>query len=190
MDRVLIVSSNEKATMAIIGLMKNAFPTCNQSMVGSGMEARRVIGDNNYDAVIINCPLSDEYGIDIVELVNDVSAASCILIVKEDNADAVSERVEDLGAMVISKPLSKQIFYQSMKFVNASRKRMMGLQAENIKLTKKLEEIRNINRAKLALMEYLKFSEQQAHRYIEKQAMDLRITKNEVALKVVKMYGS
>ena len=37
-------------------------------------------------------------------------------------------------------------------------------------------------------MQYLKFTEQQAHRYLEKQAMDLRVTKNEVALKVIKMY--
>ena len=67
---------------------------------------------------------------------------------------------------------------------------MLGIQHENIKLHKKLEEIRNVNRAKFALMQYLNFTEQQAHRYLEKQAMDLRVTKNEVALKVIKMYDN
>ena len=105
-------------------------------------------------------------------------------------ADIVSERMEDLGVMVIPKPLSRNLFFRTMKFINASRKRLLGLQTENLKLHKKLEEIRTINRAKLALMQYLGFTEQQAHRYLEKQAMDLRCTKIEVALKVIKMYES
>lgn len=92
------------------------------------------------------------------------------MIVKNDNADAVSERMEDAGVMVISKPLSRQLFFRSIKFISASRKRLLGLQTENLKLHKKLEEIRIINRAKLALMQYLGFTEQQAHRYLEKQA--------------------
>ena len=36
----------------------------------------------------------------------------------------------------------------------------------------------------------LSFSEQQAHRYIEKQAMDTRSTKLDVALKIIKMYDN
>ena len=190
MDRILIVSSNEKASAAIITLVKEAFPECSPSMVSSGLEARRIAGQNNYDAVIINCPLSDEYGFDVAELVCDSSMASCIMIVKNDNADVVSERMEDLGVMVIPKPLSRNLFFRTMKFINASRKRLLGLQTENLKLHKKLEEIRTINRAKLAIMQYLGFTEQQAHRYLEKQAMDLRCTKIEVALKVIKMYES
>lgn len=188
MEKVLVVSSNDKATAAVASLMKESFPACDVSVVGSGIEARRIVGGSNYDAVIINCPLSDEYGNEVGELVSDSSMASCVLIVKNENADAVCEREEDWGIMVIPKPLSRQVFYQSMKFINASRKRLLGLQHENIKLQKKLEEIRNVNRAKLALMQYLGFTEQQAHRYLEKQAMDLRMTKNDVALKVIKMY--
>ncbi len=188
MDRILIVSSNDKATSAVTGLLKEVFPACQLSVVGSGLEARRIVNGSNYDGVIINCPLSDEYGNEVAELVSECSTSSCLLIVKADNADAVSERVEDMGVMVIPKPLNRQIFYRCMRFVNASRKQLLGLQSENIKLQKKLEEIRNINRAKLALMQYLSFTEQQAHRYLEKQAMDLRVTKNEVALKIIKMY--
>ena len=75
-----------------------------------------------------------------------------------------------------------------MKFVSAARKRMLGIRSENLKLHKKLEEIRTINRAKCSLMQYLGFTEQQAHKYLEKQAMDKRYTKIEVAQKVIEMY--
>ena len=50
-----------------------------------------------------------------------------------------------------------------------------------------IEEIRLVDRAKCALIQYLSFTEQQAHRHIEKQAMDMHITK-EVALGILKTY--
>jgi response regulator NasT len=190
MDRVLIASSNDKAASAIISLIREAFPQCSQSIVSTGNETRRAAAENSYDAVIINCPLSDEYGNELAEHITASTGASCIMIVKAENADAVSERMEDFGVMVVSKPLSRQLFYQSLRFVNASRKRMLGLQNENIKLHKRLEEMRVINRAKFALMQYLGFTETQAHRHLEKQAMDMRCTKLDVALSVIKTYES
>ena len=40
------------------------------------------------------------------------------------------------------------------------------------------------------LIEYLKLTEPQAHRYIEKQAMDLGLTRRQVALNILKTYES
>lgn len=188
MDRILIASSGDKATAMLVTLLKEVFPACNISIVGTGTEARRAVGSSDYDTVIINCPLSDEFGSDLAEIVTSNSNSSCVMLVKNENADIISDKVEDFGVMVIPKPLGRQSFYRSMKFVNASRKRMLGLQTENLKLHKKLEEIRTVNRAKFALMQYLGFTEQQAHRYLEKQAMDERCTKLEIAKKVIKMY--
>ena len=51
-----------------------------------------------------------------------------------------------------------------------------------------MNEVRIINRAKCCLIEYLKMTEPQAHRYIEKQAMDLRQTKREIAESILKTY--
>ena len=39
-------------------------------------------------------------------------------------------------------------------------------------------------------MEYLGFTEPQAHRYIEKHAMDMRVTKIEIAMNILKIYES
>lgn len=50
------------------------------------------------------------------------------------------------------------------------------------------EEMEIINRAKTTLMEYLGFTEPQAHRYIEKHAMDMRVTKIEIARNILKIY--
>lgn len=50
------------------------------------------------------------------------------------------------------------------------------------------EEMSLIDRAKLALMLYLNMSEPMAHRYIEKRAMDMRLTKKEIAKNILKTY--
>ena len=57
-----------------------------------------------------------------------------------------------------------------------------------MRLKKQIDDIRLINRAKYILMEYLSMTEAQAHRYLEKQAMDMRITKAEVAKSILSTY--
>ena len=64
---------------------------------------------------------------------------------------------------------------------------MSGLK-ESPEVLGRIEEIRVINRAKSALMKYLKFTEPQAHRYIEKQAMNNRQTRREVAEHIIEQY--
>ena len=52
----------------------------------------------------------------------------------------------------------------------------------------KMEEIRIINRAKWLLIEQLKMTENEAHRYIEKQAMDRCVTRRTVAENILSTY--
>ena len=58
----------------------------------------------------------------------------------------------------------------------------------NTKNIETTDELSLINRAKLALMLYLNMSEPMAHRYIEKRAMDMRLTKKEIAKNILKTY--
>ena len=72
--------------------------------------------------------------------------------------------------------------------MQATRARMMNVMKEYSKLQTKIEETRLINRAKCILIQYLKLTEPQAHKYIEKQAMNQRISKLEVAKNILKTY--
>ena len=54
----------------------------------------------------------------------------------------------------------------------------------------KRRQMKVINRAKKTLMDYLNFTEPQAHRYIEKHAMDMRVKKIEIAKGILKIYES
>ena len=55
-------------------------------------------------------------------------------------------------------------------------------------IEEKMEEIRLVNRAKWLLIGELNMTEQEAHRYIEKQAMDRCVTKRAVAEQILSTY--
>ena len=55
-------------------------------------------------------------------------------------------------------------------------------------MVRKIDEIRLVDRAKCALIQYLSMTEAQAHRYIEKQAMDRRTTRGRVAQSIIEIY--
>lgn len=188
MERVLLISSSSKGLDMLVQLIRSA-GSYEISALSNGSEARRVINQKEFELIIINSPLTDEFGhelsIDIAEKTN----SGVVLLCKSEISDDVSDKVGAYGVCVVSKPLNKTLFFQAIRLVSATRSRMLGLKKENFKLQSKIEEIRLINRAKCTLIQYLKLTEPQAHRYIEKQAMDLRQTKLEVAQRILTTYG-
>ena len=67
---------------------------------------------------------------------------------------------------------------------------MKALERKNIDLKKKMDEIRTVNHAKWVLIEYRNMTEEQAHRFIEKKAMDRRMSKREAAEEIIKTCGA
>ena len=182
----LVVASSEKSRNVLSELLRlDGFLTL--ASVSSGSEARRLLLECGFDMVIVNTPLSDEFG-DGLAVLSAERASGVILLVNSDIADRVSAKVEDAGVFVLEKPLNRQIFFQAVRLVWAARRRMPGLKNENGRLQEKIEEIRQIDRAKCVLIEVLHMTEPQAHRFIEKQAMDLRLSRNEVAKNILKTY--
>ena len=66
--------------------------------------------------------------------------------------------------------------------------RLKQLSDEKQLLLDKIADLKIIGRAKCVLIEYLKMTEKEAHRYIEKQAMDLRLSKRTAAENILKTY--
>ena len=69
------------------------------------------------------------------------------------------------------------------------QERIQALEEENRKLRQKLAEQTAVARAKCLLIEFAHMTEEQAHKYIEKQAMDSRLPKAEIASEIVRTYA-
>lgn len=185
---VLVVSASPKITELFHELLpSNQFhPIVTVTSCG---EAKRELIAGEYDIVVVNAPLADEFGVDFALDIVDNSPIAILLLVSSDIYAEVSFKVENFGVMTISKPLNKSTLYTAMKLAYATRARLRTMDKKNKSLSAKMSEIRVVNRAKWTLIEVLGMSEEQAHHYIEKQAMDTRMAKGEIAVSILNTYG-
>ena len=73
--------------------------------------------------------------------------------------------------------------------MSSARERLRKSEKKALSIEEKMEEIRIVNRAKWILIRELKLDEPEAHRYIEKQAMDRCISKRIIAEEIIKTYA-
>lgn len=151
--------------------------------------AKEYLAKETFQLVIINTPLADEYGEETAKFAYG-KHADVIMMVKQEHSDSVRSRIQNTGILMLPKPLKKSVFQQAVQCILRHEEHMRRLQEEQEKLSERIQETNLINRAKLLLIQVLRMSEPQAHRYIEKQAMDLRITRREVAEGIINTYES
>lgn len=150
--------------------------------------AQRALAENSYDLVLINTPLPDEFGTRLALDACESSSAGVLLLVKAEHCPDIEAQVSAHGVLTLAKPTSAQLFAQTLRLLCITRERLRGMEKKAVTLQEKMEEIRLVNRAKWLLIEELKMTEQEAHRYIEKQAMDRCVTRRAVAEQILSIY--
>ena len=185
---VLVVSQSSKFYESITPMLPSSdyYPVRHAL---SASEARRAILDGSIDIVLINAPLPDEFGTALACDICENTDAGVLLFVKTEIYDDVYNKVYESGVMVISKPASSVMVSQTLRILCSSRERIRGMEARQASVEEKIAEIRVVNKAKWLLIECLNMNESQAHKYIEKQAMDMRKSKREVAENIIKTYS-
>lgn len=184
---VLIVTASDSFTKSVMPLlpMTEYWPV---TTLHSVSEAQRCIVDKAYDIVLINAPLPDDFGMHLAIDICTNSGAGVLLLVKNALFNDIYAKVVGYGVITLSKPTNSRMIAQSLRILCATRERMRQMQEKQATVEEKIKEIRLVNRAKWLLIECLSMTESEAHYYIEKQAMDERISKREVAENIIKTY--
>lgn len=184
---VLLVSSSPKFNESMLALLPESrfYPVAAVSDVSS---ARRRLLESKYDIVIINAPLPDDFGTRLALCICENSGAGVLLLVKAEHYPDINGRVSPFGVLVLPKPASSHTVSQSLQLLCGTRERLRRMEQKTASIEEKMEEIRIINRAKLLLMEQLKMTEKEAHRFIEKQAMDRCVTRITIAQSILSTY--
>ena len=115
--------------------------------------------------------------------------AGVVLLAKAAAAEQLLGSMSDEGVLLLSKPFSNTLFLQAIHMAAASNHRLLRLRQENARLQDKIGQLRLISRAKCCLVEHAHMTEAEAHRYLEKQAMDTRRDRAEVAQEVLEEYA-
>lgn len=184
---VLIVSATDKGSQSIASLLSPTEfdPVVTVSSVG---EARCIVQERDFDIIVINAPLRDESGIDFAIDMTERSFAGILLALKAEIFEEVAHMVSGYGILCASKPITRQTMSELFSLLSAVRARLMSAEKKINALRLKNEEIRLVGRAKCLLVEHEGLSEPEAHRKIEKSAMDRCVKLGEIANEIINRY--
>ncbi|MBQ2887772.1 MAG: ANTAR domain-containing protein [Firmicutes bacterium] len=185
---VLVVSSSENFNSALTSLLPDA--TYQPVHIASSISAaKRITAERNFDHIIINSPLPDDPGtrfaIDCCVSANTV----VLLLVKSEIHAEIHDKVAEHGVFTLPKPTSRPTIIQALSWLASAREHLRRFEKKTLSIEEKMEEIRIVNRAKWLLISELKLNEPEAHRYIEKQAMDRCVSKRKVAEDIIRTYS-
>ena len=181
---VLVVSRDSKIISQISAFLVP--PLFELTTTSDFNEARRLATERSFYIIIADS--GDGYDTDFAINLAD-SYSTILLLVPNEHFDEISYRVEGYGILTITKPFEPFYLYNMMKIAIAVQYKVQVLSSQTTKLKVKMEEIKQVNRAKMLLMQNMNMSEQEAHRYIEKEAMDRGMKKTAISEEIINTYG-
>ena len=156
--------------------------------VKGAAEARRIIAVDGFALAMINAPLADETGLELAIDLAKRTTAAVVLLVKTELAPMINDTAAEAGVLIVTKPVIPQLLEQTVRVGMACRNRMLLYKSENEKLQKRYEELKIVDRAKCLLIEHMRITEEEAHRVIEKEAMNSRLPRVRVAKQVLERF--
>jgi AmiR/NasT family two-component response regulator len=152
---------------------------------GDGARAIELAEEHRPDLVILDVKMPVLDGIAAAEQIASRRIAPVVILTAFSQRELV-ERARDAGAMAyLVKPFTQADLVPAIEMAVSRFAELAALETEVADLTERLETRKAVERAKSLLMEQLELSEPEAFRWIQKTAMDLRLSMRQVAEGVV-----
>ncbi|MDX6324285.1 MAG: two-component system, response regulator PdtaR [Nocardioidaceae bacterium] len=149
--------------------------------VADGEAAVRLAEEHRPDLVVLDVKMPRLDGIAAAQRIATQRIAPVVILTAFSQRDLV-ERARDAGAMAyLVKPFTKNDLVPAIEMAVSRFTEVQMLAAEVADLTEQLETRKLVDRAKGVLQKQLGLSEPEAFRWIQKTAMDLRLSMRQVA---------
>lgn len=183
---VLLVSSSKNFANGIISAL--SLNNYEVTLSDTILKAKRILVEKDFDIIIVNSPVIDDFGMDfaIDEAIRDTSGV--LMFVKPELESEVYYKTYQYGILTLTKPTSEGILLQTLRLLCVTRMKRESIREKTKDMKERLEEIRIVNTAKMLLIEHKHISEDEAHKYIEKRAMNLRKSKVKIASEIIDDY--
>ena len=112
-----------------------------------------------------------------------------ILLTGKDAREQIAFRCRKYPVYVFSLPLRRQILEEVLRMNLFMSGRVLEKESELQRMRKKLNEVGIVTKAKCLLIQMRQMTEEEAHYYLEKRAMDEGLSKKEVAAAVIRLYS-
>jgi AmiR/NasT family two-component response regulator len=152
---------------------------------GDGESAVTLAEQHRPDLVVLDVKMPRLDGIAAAERIANQRIAPVVILTAFSQRELV-ERARDAGAMAyLVKPFTKNDLVPAVEMAMSRFAELQQLEAEVSDLTDRLETRKVVDRAKGVLQQQLSLSEPDAFRWIQKTAMDLRLSMRQVAEGVI-----
>lgn len=185
--RALLVSSSEAQTQRISALLTRAH-IVPFDHAGSARQALEQFDAGGIDGVLIAEPIAGSSGRELALQLKKRHCMAVLLLAAPEHADAAAALLEQSGVLVLPNDAPESLIVQTIRLLTAVRIQLEQMQHKTEKLEAKVADIRIINRAKLLLVQHLQMTETEAHKYIEKQAMDTSMRRRTIAENIIRTY--
>ncbi len=148
---------------------------------GDGERAVALAEELRPDLVVLDVKMPRLDGISAAQRIAEKRIAPVVILTAFSQRDLV-ERARDAGAMAyLVKPFTKDDLVPAIEMAVSRFAELQMLEAEVADLTERLETRKLVDRAKGVLQQQLELSEPESFRWIQKTAMDLRLSMRQVA---------
>lgn len=163
--------------------LRSLFPASKYDSVTikSAAQARNRLSDEHFDLIVVSGTLPDESPVRFASECAGVHQAFVILIVPGDIYDQACYQCADLMVFVLSSPIQKNLASQAVSLIEKCEERTRVLERQIQKEKQKLNDEKMIAMCKLKLVENYHWTEEKAHSFIGKKAMDHSTTRVNVA---------
>lgn len=148
---------------------------------GDGERAVALAEELRPDLVVLDVKMPRLDGISAAQRIAEQRIAPVVILTAFSQRELV-ERARDAGAMAyLVKPFTKADLVPAVEMAVSRFAELQLLEAEVADLSERLETRKAVDRAKGVLQQRLDLSEPDAFRWIQKTAMDLRLSMRQVA---------
>jgi two-component system, response regulator PdtaR len=157
--------------------------------VADGASAVRLTRELEPDLVILDVKMPVMDGIQAAEEIAKERLAAILILTAFSQRDLV-EKARRAGAMAyLVKPFQKHDLLPAVEIAAGRFREMSGLEQEVDDLQGRLEARKLVEKAKGLLQEHEGLSEAEAFRFVQRQAMERRLTMRQVAEQIIERFG-
>jgi response regulator NasT len=148
---------------------------------GDGQTAIELAEEHRPDLVVLDVKMPRLDGLTAAQRIAERRIAPVVILTAFSQRELV-DRAREAGAMAyVVKPFTKHDLVPAIEMAVSRFAELQQLEAEVADLTERLETRKAVDRAKAVLQRRLQLSEPDAFRWIQKTAMDLRLSMRQVA---------
>jgi response regulator NasT len=184
---IFLVSATQSSLDHLSAMVPSGMFQRTVTALGAG-EARRRAGETGCQVVVINSPLPEENGLALARDLARRYPVGVLLLVRGEQLGALAPGAEEAGVGLVPKPLTRQTLQLALSLSLASATRLETYAARADTFRRRAEDLTLVTRAKSLLMAHQGMTEPQAHRHIEKTAMDQGKHRRDVAEQILQQY--